>query len=100
MKAHSAVCGFRVSDVSLFDDKIAALTRGLDPAVQHERLTRVLEITGLPDIEAALAAGQVDIPRLVEIVQTRQCQEFREWLRTVDSEDDGQIKDQIDSLTE
>lgn len=100
METHSAVSGFRVSELPLFDDKVAFLARELDPAIQRERFTRVLEIAGLPDIEGALAAGQVDIPKLVELVQTSECQGFREWLRTVDSQDDAEIKDQLTSLAE
>ena len=100
MNNYSAVSGFRVGDVSLVDEKIAGLTRELEPSVQQERLTRVLEITGLPDIEGALAAGEVDIRKLVEIVETRECQDFRDWLRTVDSEEDDQIKERVESLRE
>lgn len=57
-----------------------------------------MSITGLPDIEHAAEDGNLSIPRLIEIRESKECHEFRDWLASVDSASDRDIEQQFRSL--
>jgi len=100
MRNYSAVRGVQPAELPLFDKKVRFLTRDLDPNAQTDRFTRVLRIAGLPDLQGALAKGGVDVPKLVDVVKTQECQAFRDWLRSVDTADDAEIEERVNSVTE
>jgi hypothetical protein len=98
MERFDAVTGFQSSEVPLFDQKLDFLVRGLDPAVSEERLSRVVEIADLPDVDPDPDVHDVDLVRLVEIAQSEDAREFRNWLRGVDGMSDSEIRDQVGGL--
>jgi hypothetical protein len=100
MERYNAVSGFRTDEGALFDAKLGFLARQLDPEVHLERLERVVELAGLPDASPDPADHDVDMPKLLDILGSDEAREFRCWLRTVDSLDDKQVKDEISKLRE
>jgi hypothetical protein len=100
MERYQAVTGFKVDEISLFEEKLGFLARQLDPDAARERLDRVIEILGLPDADADPDVHDVDLARLVEVIQTDEAKEFRQWLRGVDSLDDEEVRQQISRVRE
>lgn len=98
MDAYAAVIGFREEEAQLLDAKLTSVLAELDPQRQEERLTRVLELTNLPDPETA--AGSVNVERLLEVRQHEDVREFRQWLRTLDTATDAEIRDRVESVRE
>jgi hypothetical protein len=100
MKVFSALSGFRDSDLPIFDEKLKFLEKTLSPDLQRNRLKRVLTISGLPDIERAVLEKKIDLSNLLEIRQSETCRYFREWLWSIDSLSDKELRDRIDSLSQ
>jgi hypothetical protein len=98
MKTYSALSGCLNSEVSILEDKLDFLVKILDPQTQENRFKRVINITGLPQISIDFDEQKLDIEKLLEIRQSSECQEFREWLRKIDSYSDAEIAHQIDNI--
>jgi hypothetical protein len=80
MQTHAALTGVRQNELSVFDEKLDFVARQLDPEGQSSRLTRVLQLTGLPDIAYEDVAETVSIEKLLEISNSPECRAFRQWL--------------------
>ncbi|MTJ48635.1 hypothetical protein [Dolichospermum sp. UHCC 0259] len=98
MKTYSALSGCLSSEVSILEDKLNFLVKIIDPQTQENRFKRVIDITGLPQISIDYDEQKLDIEKLLEIRQSSECQEFREWLRKIDSYSDAEIAHQIDNI--
>jgi hypothetical protein len=95
MERYSAMTGFQAGELSIMEDKLGFLARQLDPDIHVERFERVIELTELPDVDPSPDVRDVDLPRLLEIVSTDEVQQFRRWLRGIDSLNDKEIRDEI-----
>ncbi|HEX3679023.1 MAG TPA: hypothetical protein VHU90_04815 [Galbitalea sp.] len=82
MRGFSALTGFQVNDLPLFEEKMEFVTRQIDPDLQHKRFDRVSEIVGLPDVSGDPSVHDVDVEKLLEITQGSEVHDFRRWLRT------------------
>ena len=100
MERYDAVTGFKVNELDLFEEKLGFLARQLDPDASHERLQRVVELLDLPDADPDPDVKDIDLARVVEIVQTEEAKEFRHWLRSIDSLDDKEVQEQIKRIRE
>lgn len=98
MEAYNAVSGLRETELRLLDAKLAGILGHVDPSRQEERLTRVLELANLPDPETA--EGTVNVERLLAAREEEELVEFRQWLRTLDSATDDEIRERINSVRE
>jgi hypothetical protein len=97
MRAYRALSGFIDGDVSLFRAKLDFLASLASSEIQEGRFERVISIVGLP--ECRLEAGKrINIDKLMEVRASSEVREFRDWLATVDSASDAEIKDRIASL--
>lgn len=95
MKAFSAISGFRVGDLPLFEDKLKFLFQHIAPGKQEHRVCRVAEIAGLPDFSGVGVSYEVDIDRFMTVRDSQECREFRVWLQSVDNASDGEIRKQV-----
>jgi hypothetical protein len=98
MEVHQAVTGFRDDELSLVEDKLTYLARLIDPDAQLQRFARVIELFGLPNVDLQANVHDVDLPRLLEILEDGRTHSFRQWLRTIDSLDDEDVKAEIHRL--
>lgn len=53
MERYSAMTGFRADELSIMEDKLDFLARRFDPDIQEERFERVIDLIGLPDVDAS-----------------------------------------------
>ena len=100
MEQYQAVTGFQDGQVPLMEQKLGFLARQLDPDVQEERFERVVELLDLPDVDPDPNVRDVDMSRLVEIIQGDEARQFRQWLRRTDALDDNEVRDQVRRIRE
>lgn len=62
------------------------------------QLTRLLEISGLPDINSALRNGSLNIPRFLDACCSDEAREFRRWIRTADMISEHELRKQLHPL--
>jgi hypothetical protein len=98
MRRHNALATFKDGDLPRLDENLDFLARQIDPETQRRRFRRVLSITGLPDIARATEDRSLSIPRLIEIRESKECREFRDWLVSIDAASDSEIEQQFRSL--
>ena len=99
MQRYSALSGSRQGDLPLLTGKLEFLAEQLNPELNEATFQRVLEIGGLPDFTGG-AEEYVDMNRLIAATQTPECQAFRNWLKTVASATDEEIKEQLHPVQE
>jgi hypothetical protein len=68
------------------------------PNEKEEQLTRVLKIAGLPDFTTALANRNVNVPKLLELRESSECLEFRQWISTLGLVSDKEVKERVTSI--
>jgi hypothetical protein len=95
MHGFTALSGFQVNDLPLFEEKLEFVAREFDPDVQLTRFDRVREIVGLPDVSNDLAVRDVDMAKLIEITSGQEVHDFRQWLRASDSLTDKEMEDLV-----
>jgi hypothetical protein len=91
MKLFSCLTGFRANELPLLDEKFEFLIRQLDPEAHEARLERVVDVTGLPEVDPDPNVKDVDLARLIEITEGSEVQEFRRWLRGADAFTDDEL---------
>jgi hypothetical protein len=100
MRTLKAVTGFQDDEVSLFEAKLTFLVQQLDPTAQERRFDRIIAIGKLPSLKELPETRHIDIERVLELRETQECRDFREWLRQVSDETDKDIEDRFRSLHE
>jgi hypothetical protein len=98
MERYSAVTGFQENELSLVEEKLGYLARLVDPEAQVDRFEKVIELAGLPDVDPRTEVQDVDMARLLEVLDDDEIKEFRRWLRGIDSLDDKDVKAEIHRL--
>jgi hypothetical protein len=100
MQRYSALSGSRPGDLPLLTGKFEFLAEHFRPDLQETLFERVVTIGGLPDVDPDATDQYVDIPGLIAITQTPECQAFRSWLKTLQTASDQEIEDQLHPLRE
>jgi hypothetical protein len=98
MQRYNTVSGFQNDELPLFDRRVSLLARQLDPHAHEERFERVLSITGLPTVDPDPDVHDVDLPRLLDLLDGEELREFRSWLRSLDSLDDEEVEGEVSKL--
>jgi hypothetical protein len=98
MKGYSALSGFNDVDIPIFGDKLSFLASAISPSTDEDRFQRVIEISGLPQLKRS-SDVQLNAKKLLEIQQSSEAIEFRQWLRTTDALSDAEINHQVHSLS-
>jgi hypothetical protein len=98
MHAYSALSGFSENDLPLIDEQLKFLLCGMSPDAKEEQLRRVVELAGFPNFADNISDKPINVERLLEIRESAECREFREWLPTIENASDAEIRDRIGSL--
>jgi hypothetical protein len=99
MKVCSAVSGLQEAEYDFLWDKFEFLMREVRPEAQEERLQRVVEVNGLPDLAEGFASGRLNVDKFLEIRKSQECIEFKTWLRSLDDLTDDEVRDRVASLS-
>jgi hypothetical protein len=96
MHAYSALSGFTDGDLPLVDEQLKFLMH--ISSEKERQFRRIVEIAGLPDFDSAISERRLKVDRLLEIRESPECREFRDFLSTIDEASDRDIKERICSL--
>lgn len=96
MEVHEALSGFLDAECPLFTAKLGFLLKKMLPQPMAESFERVVEIAEMPEFIPSL--DRIDANRLLEVLDTKECKEFRHWLQTISSATDLEISDRVRSL--
>lgn len=98
MNRYKALTGMRDEALPVFEGKLEFLAKELNPQIQTNQLKRVLEIKGLPDFTELAQNRLINLTKLLEIRERKECIEFRNWLGGLETATDSEIRDQIESF--
>ncbi len=98
MERYTALTGLNGIDLPVFEGRYEFFADQMSANRDKSRLNRVLEIEGFPDFEVMAAEGRLRLDKILEIRETRECREFRTWLKQIDRMSDEEIRDQIESF--
>jgi hypothetical protein len=93
MKAYNAISGFRDEELPLFNQKLDFLAHANSSETKEESFRRVIELADLPDFSSE--DGSIDIKKFLEIRDSSEARQFRDWLCGVGDFSDKEIKDEI-----
>jgi len=99
MRQYTAFSGSRDDDLPVLEEKLDFLERQLSPEGQEAAFHRVITIAGLPELSDD-SKQVVDLARLIEISRSQECQQFRQWLRSIGNASDEKIRDQFHPIRE
>jgi hypothetical protein len=98
MRAFSALTGFRENELPLFENKLSFIVETVDPKLYETRAKGILSWSQFPDLIQALLSGKVSIEKLLQIRESRECIEFRNWLWSTNKIANGELKERLNSL--
>lgn len=98
MENYSALSGLRDEERLILEHRFGFLATQIRPTDQERRLHRVLEIAGLPDLGNVQEGFRIE--KLLEIRDSKECMEFRNWLSSVDDVSDEEIAERVRSVRE
>jgi hypothetical protein len=98
MNHYTALSSYNDRDLPIFEDKLAFLENEHNPEAQINRLRRILEIKDFPDFESLAQDGNLRLDKILEIRETKEAKDFRDWLSNIDSVTDEEIRNQLESF--
>lgn len=98
MKNYNALSGFIDGEVSLFAGRFDFLESTLSPARPERTFERVVKIRQLPSFEVAPPDRSFNMGRFIEARASKECIQFRAWLRHMQTATDAEIAEQINGV--
>ncbi|MEO7028276.1 MAG: hypothetical protein ABI147_02605 [Acidobacteriaceae bacterium] len=89
MQDYNAISLFEDGDASLLFGKIGGVLAQYDPSAEEKSFLRILDFTGIPQL---LDTGKIDVGKLLEVRDSKECREFRAWLQSADKIDDDELR--------
>lgn len=100
MENFNAVTGFQETELPVFEAHLNFLQRLIDPIVQEQRFSRIVELGELPSPDSISTAHRIDVRSLLELRDSMDVHEMRRWLRGIDSDSDVEVIAQFHSVKE
>ncbi len=100
MKHSVAMTGFRDEEIPLFEEKLHFIQSQISSLDQEARFHRITAILGFQDLDVLVEAGKVDLNTVLEVRESKECREFREWLWSVNATTEAELEERIRSLRE
>ncbi len=95
MKNYESIAWFSERDAVLLKEDMKIVVGELDSSLQEKRLTRVLELRGLPQIDENTL---IDANKLLMFKTSSECTQFKAWLKSIDSKSDEDVAREIKSF--
>jgi hypothetical protein len=95
MQTFQALCGTSPEDMPLLETKLGVLIKEMAPEAQDEQFQRVIELAGMPAIEPGT---RIDIDKLLNVRQSAECLEFRQWLVNATARSDQEIAELVHGM--
>lgn len=100
MEAFDSLVGFKSNEVNLIDRKMDFLIRKLSHETYSDKFQKVLFIKGLPDFSLAAAEGRIDLIKLLEVTESRECIDFRTWLWSQETINPDELKERLEAFSQ
>ena len=99
MQCYNALSGFIADEVPFFEEKLSFLEKLVSPNTQVREFQRVITITGLPDFDHIKnGSSRINIEKFLRVRNSEECRDFREWIASLESTTDEEIKERTLSL--
>lgn len=98
MNVFSALTGSIDRDLQLFCEKLSILVESISPKAKEIQFQRIVEIKGLPSFKEKDSLLKVDIEKLLDIRERKECREFRDWIPRLNEMQDNEISDYMSSI--
>jgi len=98
MRNYNALSGFIDGELPLFAGRMDFLTSTLSPGQREKTFDRVIKIRKLPSFELVPPNREFDAERFLDIRASKQCTEFRGWLKTINTASDQEIHDRVATI--
>lgn len=98
MERYTALTALNDIDLPVFEGRYEFLASQTNVNRDTDRLNRILQIKDFPDLSTLANEGRLKLDKILEIRETQECKEFREWLRQIDRSTDQEIRDRVNSL--
>ncbi len=95
MKEYNSIAWFNDQDSTLLRKNVQLISDTIASNTQEEQFTRIVELKNLPLLDNE---QQIDVHQLLRLRDSRECKEFREWLKTNDAKSDADILAEVNSL--
>jgi hypothetical protein len=92
MAAYSAITGFADAEAPLLFGKLWGIVKPLNPEVAEKQFARIATIANFPTF---VPGKRVDIDRLLAARDSAELREFRDWISTLESLTDDQVREMI-----
>jgi hypothetical protein len=96
MRYYSAISGFREDELPLFRRKLDFLADLASSETKESSFQRVIAIAGLPDF--AEGAAKIDVDKLLQVRDSNEAREFRDWLGQIGEASDREIYERVAGL--
>jgi hypothetical protein len=98
MRSYEALSGAIDDELSLFAGKFDFLASTLSPTNQEETFERVIKVRKLPSLDLTQPDRSFDMHHFLDIRTSKECREFRSWLRRMGTASDEEILEQINTV--
>ncbi|MGH7800516.1 MAG: hypothetical protein ACREOW_07790 [Thermodesulfobacteriota bacterium] len=101
MREFNCLVGYRENEVPIFSSKLDFLVERI--ATDRKLIPnfhRVLSAKGLPNFSEAVGEGRIDLLKVLEIRESRECVDFRTWLWSQDNIDETELKERLNSFSQ
>jgi len=98
MKEFNCLVGYRESEIPILGEKLNFFFSKFSEKKLIDNFTRILKVKALPDFNQALNEQGIDLLKILEIAESKEWVEFRNWLLSQDEINEQELKTQIYSL--
>jgi hypothetical protein len=98
MENYNALSGVIDDELFLFGEKLRLLAASASPKRKEETFDRVLRIGRFPAFDFQPPTKQFDMEKFLKVRDSKECKDFRNWLKNAQFLDDQEIRSQVASL--
>lgn len=101
MNEFKTMVGYRENEVPILEAKFDFLLKQIarDKALAGD-FHRILAVKGLPDFSQAVAEGRIDLMKLLELRNSRECVDFRNWIWSQDHINLKELDERLNSFSQ
>ncbi|MGA8937631.1 MAG: hypothetical protein WB439_00560 [Acidobacteriaceae bacterium] len=89
MAEYQAISEFEDTEAPLLFGKVHSVVQSINPKQDEHAFLRVIELTDIPKL---ISNRRIDVEMLMNIRNTGECREFRNWLSTTDHIEEDELK--------
>jgi len=101
MREHNVHLGYRENEVDVLYSKILSpYTNDITISQEFDNFRKIMEIKNLPDLNIAFQNKQIDLIKVLEIRDSRECIEFRTWINDQTNLDLKDLRESLESVSQ